>query len=135
MSAPLIALLSVTLAAAAASATLSINAVALSLGSLGGTGLSLFYHCSAFAPLVALSGVTLAAAAASATLSVNAVALVLGSLGGTGRSLLGVCTADRLVGCDARGRICVSNALDQHCCTLSRELERHRPLAAQHVHS
>ena len=59
-----------------------------------------------------MSGVTLAAAAALATLSINAASLALGSLGGTGRSLLGVCTADRPVGCDARRRSCVGNALD-----------------------
>jgi hypothetical protein len=38
VSAPLIALSGVTLAAAATSATLSINAAALAFGSLGGTG-------------------------------------------------------------------------------------------------
>jgi hypothetical protein len=42
----------------------------------------------------------------------EAAALALGSLGGTGRSLLGVCTADCLVGCDARRRSCVGYALD-----------------------
>jgi hypothetical protein len=60
----------VTLAAAAASARLSLHAAALALGSLSGTGRSLL---GAHAPLIALSGVTLAAAAAaSARLSRHA---------------------------------------------------------------
>jgi hypothetical protein len=83
------------------------------------------------APLIALSGVTLAAAAASATLSNNAAALALGSLGGTGRSVLGVCTADRPVGCDARRRSCVGNALEQCYCSRSRKLGRDGPLDAR----
>ena len=177
MSAPLIAQSGVTLAAAAASATLSINAVALALGGLGGTGRSLLgvctadrlvgcdarrspphlrqqrsrsklllslseawaaqaARCSVSAPLIALSGVTLAAAAATATatLSINTVALALGSLSGIGLSPLSMCTADRCVGCDARRRGCVGNALDQRCCSLSRKLERHRTLAVRRLH-
>jgi len=152
VSAPLIALSGVTLAAAAASATLSINAAALAP------------RCSVSAPLIALSDVKLTDAAASATLSINAAsppqlrrqqsrsmplrraaaasatlpikaaALTLGGLGGTGRSLLGVCTADRPVGCDARRRSCVGHALDQRCCPRSRRLGRHRPLAARCLH-
>ena len=110
MSAPLIALSGVTLAAAAASATLFRSTLLLSLTEAQAAQAAC---CSVSAPLIALSGVTLAAAAASATLSINAAALALGSLGGTGRSLLGVCTADRPVGCDARHRSCVGNALDQ----------------------
>jgi hypothetical protein len=47
VSAPLIALSGVTLAAAAASATLSINAVALALGSWSCIGLSLLDMCTA----------------------------------------------------------------------------------------
>ena len=70
------------------------------------------------------------AAAASATLLIKAAALALGTLGGIGHSLLGVCTADRPVGCDARRRSCVGNALDPRCYSRSRKLERHRPLAA-----
>jgi hypothetical protein len=89
---------------------------------------------SACAPLIAVSGVTLAAAAASATLSINAAALALGTLGGTGRSLLGVSTADRPVGCDARRRSCVGNTFDPRCCSRSRKLGRHRPLAARCLH-
>jgi len=65
-----------TLAAAAVSATLLINAAALDFGSLGGSGCSLLGVCTADRPL----GVTLAAAAASATLSINAAALALGSI-------------------------------------------------------
>ena len=163
----------VTLAAAAASATLSIKAAALAPGSLGGTGLSLFgvctadcpfgcdarhrscvsersqstlllslseawaaqaARCSAAAPLIALSCATLAAATASATLSINAVALPLGSLSCIGLSLLDMCTADHCVGCDARLRSCVGNALDQRCLSRSRKLGRHRPLAARRLH-
>jgi len=60
---PPIALSGVTLAAAAASARLSLHAAALALGRLSGTGRSLL---GAHAPLIALSGVTLAAAAAAA---------------------------------------------------------------------
>jgi len=124
----MIALSGVKIAAAAASATLSIKAAALALGSSGVTG------CSVSASMIALSGVTLAAAAASATLSINAAALAFGSLGGTGRSLLGVCTADRPVACDARRRGCVANALDRRCCSCSRKLELHGPLAARRLH-
>ena len=98
-----------------------------SLRNMSGTGRSLL----GAAPLITLPGVTLASAAASATLAINAPSLALKSLSGTGRSLLGVCTADRLVGCDARRRICVSNALDPRCCSLSRKLGRHRPLGAR----
>jgi hypothetical protein len=65
-----------TLAAAAVSATLLINAAALDFGSLGGSGCSLLGVCTADRPL----GVTLAAAAASATLLINAAALALGSI-------------------------------------------------------
>jgi hypothetical protein len=64
------------------------------------------------AQLIALSGVTLAAEAASATLSIYAAALAFGSLSCTGRSLIGMCPADRPVGCDARRRSCVGNALN-----------------------
>jgi len=166
----MIALSGVTLAAADASATLSINAAALALGSLSCTGRLLLGVCTAdrpvgcdarrrgyvsnaldqrccsrfrklgrhrplaarrFAPLIAPVGVTLAAAAASAPLSINAAAHALGSLGGTARSLLGMCPADRPVGCDARRRSCVGNALDQRCCFRSRKLGRDRPLAAR----
>jgi hypothetical protein len=177
VSAPLIAVSGVTLAAAAASATLSIKAASLALGSLSGimsgTGLSLFRvctadrpfgcdarrrscvsersrstlllslseawaaqaaRCSASAPLIALSCAMLAAAAASATLSINAVALSLGSLSCIRLSLLDMCTADRCVGCDARRRSCVGNALDQRCLSRSRKLGRHRPLAARRLH-
>jgi len=104
--APLIALSGVTLAAAAASATLLIEAAASALGSLSGTGRSLL-------GVITRSGVTHAAAAASASLSIQAAALALRSLSGTGRSRLGACTADRPVGCDARCRSCVGYALDQ----------------------
>jgi len=166
VSAPQIALPGVTLAAAAASETLSINAAALAIGSLGGTGRSLLSVCTAdrpvgcdsaaaaalatvsilkawaaqaalcsvFAPLIALSGATLAAEAASETLSINTAALAIGSLSCIGISLLGVCTADRPVGCDARRRSGVGNALDQRCCSRSRKFERHRPLAARCLH-
>ena len=67
---------------------------------------------AARAPLIALSGVTLAATAASAKLSIEAAAIALGSLSGTGRSLLGARSCDRPVGCYARRRSCVRNALD-----------------------
>jgi hypothetical protein len=130
VSAPLITLSGVTLAAAAASATLSINAAALALGSLSGTTA----RCSASAPLIALPGVTLAFEAASATLSINAAALALGSLSDTGRSLLGVCTAGRPVECDAGRRSCVGNTLDQRCCSCFRKLGRHGPLADRRLH-
>ena len=71
------------------------------------------------APLSALSGVTLAAAAASAPLSINAAALAIGSFSGIGRSLLGVRTAERPVGCDARRRSCVGNALSINAAALA----------------
>ncbi len=51
VSAPLIALSGVTLAAEAASATLSINAAALALGSLSGTGRSVLGVCTAHLPV------------------------------------------------------------------------------------
>jgi hypothetical protein len=51
VSALLIALSGVTLAAEAASDTLSINAVALALGSLSGTGRSLLGGCTADRPV------------------------------------------------------------------------------------
>ena len=62
--AALITLSGVTLAAATASATLSIEAAALAFEARAPQAA----HCSARAPVIALSGVTLAAAAASATL-------------------------------------------------------------------
>ena len=126
----LIALSGVTLAAAAASATLSINA-ALALGSVSSMNRSLLgMHA-------ALSGVTLAAAAASATLSIEAALALsrkLGRLGPLAARRVHRCGADRPVGCDARHRSCVSYTLDQRCCTRSRKLEQHRPLAARRVH-
>jgi hypothetical protein len=75
--------LGVTLAAAAASATLSINALSLALGSLGGTGRSLLSVCTADRPVGCdarrrscvcntLDQRRFAAPAASATLSINA---------------------------------------------------------------
>ncbi len=89
---------------------------------------------AARAPLIALSGVTLAAATASATLSIEAAALALRSLNGSGCSLLSTCTEDRPGVCNASCRSCVGYALDPSCCSCSRKLERHRPLAAWCVH-
>jgi hypothetical protein len=74
VSAPLIALLSLTLAAAAASATISINAASPRRSCVGNTPDQ--SCCSRSRKLgLALSGVTLAAAVPSATLSINAAAL------------------------------------------------------------
>jgi hypothetical protein len=74
VSAPLIALLSLTLAAAAASATISINAASPRRSRVGNTPDQ--SCCSRSRKLgLALSGVTLAAAVPSATLSINATAL------------------------------------------------------------
>jgi hypothetical protein len=109
VSARLIALSGVTLAAAAASATLFWSTLLLSLSEAWAAQTA---RCSVSARLIARSGMTLAAAAVSATLSINAAALDFGSLGGSGCSLLGVCTADHPVGCDARRLSCVDNALD-----------------------
>jgi hypothetical protein len=106
VSAPLIALSGVTLAAAA-SATLSINAAALDLGSLSGTGRSVLGVCTADRPVGC------------------------DTRRRTGRSVLGVCTADRPVGCDARRRSCVGNALEQCYCSRSRKLGRDGPLDAR----
>ena len=91
-------------------------------------------RCSVSAPLISLSGVTLDTAAASAPLSINAAALALRGLSCIGLSPLGMCTADRRVGCDARRRSCVGNTFDPRCFSRSRNLGRHRPLAARCLH-
>jgi hypothetical protein len=128
VSAPLIALSDVTLATAAASATLSINAVALALGSLGGTGRSLLGVCTADR-LVGCD-----AHRRSCVGNAPDQAAALGSWGGTGRSLLGVCTDDRPVGRDARRLSYIGNTLDQSCRSRSRKPERHRTLAVRRLH-
>ena len=98
MSAPLIALSGVTLAAAAASATLSINADALAIGSFSCIGCSLLGVCAADRPVGCDAR---RRSCIGNAFSINAAALDFGSLGGTGHLLLGVGTADRPVGCDA----------------------------------
>jgi hypothetical protein len=112
--APLIALSGVTLAAAAASATLSIEAAALALGSLSGTGRSLLGVRTADRPV---------------------------GCDARRRSCIGYAfdQAARRVSlqrptCDARRRSCVSNALDRSCCYRSRKLKWHRPLVARRAH-
>jgi hypothetical protein len=131
VSAPLIALSGVTLAAAAASATLSIDADALAIGSFSCIGRSLLGVCAADRPVGCDAR---RRSCIGNALSINAAALAYGSLGGTGRLLLGVGTADRPVGCDACRRSCISNTLDQRCCSRSRKLGRHGPLAARCLH-
>jgi len=197
VSAPLIALSGVTLADAAASATLSINAAALALGSLGGTGRSLLGVCAADRPvefdarrrscvgnnldqcrfaapqlcrqhsrsklLLSLSEAWARPVGCDARRR-SCVGNALDQRCCSRSPLLGVSTADRPVGCDARRRSCVCNALDQRrfaaaaasatlsinaasprrscvgnapdqsCCSRSRRLGRHRPLAARCLH-
>jgi hypothetical protein len=116
VSARLIALSGVTLDTAAASATLFRSMLLLSLSEAWAAQAA---RRSVSALLIALSGVTLAAAAASATLLINAADLAIRSLGGTGRLLLGDCTADRPVGCDARHRSCVGDALSINAAALA----------------
>ena len=134
VSAPLIAQSDVTLAAAAASATLSINAAALAIGSLGGTGRSLLGVCTADRLVGYDARRRRCVGNALDKLSINAAALALGSLSCIGLSPLGMCTADRRVGCDARRRSCVGNTFDPRCFSRSRNLGRHRPLAARCLH-
>ena len=111
---------------AAASATLSINAAALALGTWA-AGHSLLGVCTADRPVgcdarhrrCVGNALDQRSCSRSRKLELH-----------VGLSPLGMCTADRRVGCDARRRGCVGNALDPRCYSRSRKLERHRPLAA-----
>jgi hypothetical protein len=111
--APLIAQSGVTLAAAAASAALSIVAAALALRGLSGSVRSLLGACTADRPVGC-------DARRRGCVGYALDQCSLGGLSGTGRSLLGACTADRPVGCEVRHRSCVGCALDRSCsCSLS----------------
>jgi hypothetical protein len=110
--APIIALSGVTLAAAAALATLSIYAAALALSkheqhrplAAGARTADRPVGCDARRHSCVGYALDLCCCSRS-----------LRSMNGTGRSLLGARTADRPVGCDARRRGCDGHALDLIC--------------------